>query len=258
MNGNVVAAERAVDGILRALSDSRDLRGEIFEIDSSYYLSSGKLNWDMLDSVARVQGIHGFMEISEVRTVSPVGGTVLANATGQTNNRLSGTIYVNMRVISTGVVHERLASSYTYNIPISGSTNIVDILNDMQRKREYYRALGFQLGYKSGALIYPNWVWANRMYYTRGTPAVKRAKHMLLNGNWDIAEKTLLQDEEYRKLGKRGRVLYNLALANEAQGDIDQAIAYAERAAVECGNKHANEYLVTLRQRKAQLLELQN
>lgn len=255
LNGNVAAAERAVDGVLRALSDSQDLRGEIVEMDSAY-LSNGKLNWDVLDSLAAARGIDGFIELSEIRTVSPVGGTVLANAAGQQNNRLSGTLFMNVHVVSTGEDHERFSVNKTYNIPISGSTNIIDILNDIQRKREYYRALGFQLGYRAGELVYPNWEWVGRKYYTRGTPALKAAKDMLRNGNWDIAEKRLLMDEEYKKLNKRGRVLFNLALVKEAQGEIDMAIQYAERSALECDNKEANEYLVKLRLRKRQIEEL--
>lgn len=250
INGNVTAAERAVDGVLRSLSDTQDMRGEIFNIDSTYYTESGKLNWDMLDSVAKVKGFHGYIELTEVRSISPVGGTILANATGQTNHKLTGTLYVNVHVVSTGENFERYAVNHTYNIQLSGSTNIADVLTDMQRKREYYRALGFQLGYKAGKLIYPNWVWVGRNYYTRGTPALKSAKTMLREGNWELAERRLLMDEEYKKLSKRGRVLYNLALAKEGQGEIDEAIAFAERAALECDNKMANEYLVKLRQRK--------
>lgn len=253
LNGNVAASERAVDGVLRALSNSRDMRGEIFEVDSTHMDSEGNLNWIILDSIAQERGIDGFIELGEIRTVSPVGGTLLANASGQTRNRLSGTLFINVHEVATGKNHERFSVNRSYNIPISGSTNIVDILGDIQRKREYYRALGFELGLRAGSLVYPNWVWVNRKYYTRGTPAVKRAKHMLRQGNWDLAERTLLQDEEYKKLGKRGRVLFNLALAKEGQGELDLAILYAERAASECGNKLANEYLMNLKERQRQM-----
>lgn len=255
LNGNVAAAERAVDGVLRALGDSRSMRGQIFEIDSTHFNTEGELNWTVLDSIARANGIDGFIELSEIRTVSPVGGMVLASATGQTNHKLRGTLFINVHVVSSGVTHYRFSVNRSYNIPVSGSTNIIDILNDVNRKKEYYRALGFNMGYDAGELVYPNWVWVGRMYYTRGTPAIKRAKDMLRHGNWDIAEKQLLMDEEYEKEGKRGRVLYNLALVKEAQGEIDLAILFAERASLECGNKEANEYLVKLRQRKRQMEE---
>ncbi|MCR9173423.1 MAG: DUF6340 family protein [bacterium] len=253
LNGNVAAAERAVDGVLRALTNSRDMRGEIFAIDSTHFGADGELDWTVLDSIAKERGIDGFVELCEIRTISPVGGTLVANATGQTRNRLTGTVFMNVHVVETGENFERFSATRSYNIPISGSTNIIDLLNDIQRKREYYRALGFQLGFEVGSMIYPNWVWVGRKYYTRGTPAVRNARHMLREGNWDLAERTLLQDEEYHKRRKRARVLFNLALANEGQGELDNAILFAERAASEGGSKLANEYLMTLRNRKRQL-----
>jgi hypothetical protein len=75
---------------------------------------------------------------------------------------------------------------------------------------------------------------------------------MIYKGNWDIAEKQLLQDVEHPKEKVRGRTLYNLALIKEGQGEVDVAIEYAERAAL-AGDKLANEYLVKLRGRKRDL-----
>lgn len=253
LNGNVAAAERAVDGLLRALTNSRDIRGEIFEVDSSHFVANGELDWAVLDSIAAERGIDGFVEMNELRTVSPVGGAIMVNATGQTRYRLTGTLFMNVHVVATGENFERFSASRSYNIPTSGSTNIINIMNDLQRRREFYRALGFELGFAVGSMIYPNWMWVGRKYYTRGTPAVRSARHMLRQGNWDLAERTLLNDEEYHKRNKRARVLFNLALANEGQGELDNAILYAERAAAEGGGKLANEYLQTLRNRKRQL-----
>ncbi len=250
VNGNVVAAERAIDGVIQSFNNTLDMRGQIFEIDSSYFLSNGNLNWTMLDSAAAIEGIDGFIELTELRSISPVGGTVLANATKQTQHRLKGTLFVNVHVVETGITYERYGVNYTYNIQLSGSTSIISILNDIQRKREYYRALGFQLGFKAGKLIYPNWVWVGRTYYTRGTPGLKSAKKMLREGNWQLAERRLLMEIDHVKRKKLGRILHNLALAKEGQGEIDAAIDYAERAALECDDKQANEYLVKLRERK--------
>jgi hypothetical protein len=252
INGNVVASERAVDGVLRGLSNSETLRGEIIEGDS-IFSEPGVLDWDYLDSIAVLRGIDGYIELSELKTMSPTGGTVLGNVNGQTRQRLEGTIFVNVHLVESEQRFERYSAWARYNIPTSGSTNIMDILNDMQRKREYYGKLGFTLGHEIGKMLYPNWVWVGRTYYTRGSRALKASKPMLKNGNWDIAEKQLLQDEHNGKLKKRGRVLYNLALAKEGQGDIDAAIMYAERSALECYNKEANKYLVKLRQRKRQM-----
>ena len=76
---------------------------------------------------------------------------------------------------------------------------------------------------------------------------------MIRNGNWDIAEKQLEYGMNGHGRKATGRVYYNLALVNEGQGDLETAIKYAETAALEFGNKHANSYLVELRRRQAQM-----
>lgn len=256
INGNVVASERAEEGILRALERSNYLGGKILATSTEIRNENGAILWENIDSICAQQKIDAIIELIEIKTISPVGGSVLASATGQTNTRLDGYIYTNLYYSGSHASFERLSVRRYYTIPLSGSTSIIDILNDVKRKQEYYRALGYELGYGTGALLYPNWVWVGRDYYTRGSKVLKRARPMIKEGNWDIAEKQLLQDIDHGKEKIRGRVLFNLALVKEGQGDLDQAIHYAEAAALECGNKLANDYLVKLRKRKREMEEL--
>ena len=187
-----------------------------------------------------------------METVTPVGGNILANATGQTEVRLDGSMYVNTYIIKDRLTIEQYRVSHTYHIPTSGTTSIISILNDAQRKSEYFKALGFQLGHKAAALLYPNWVWVNRTYYSKGSKNIKRAKPMIAKGNWDIAEEQLLMELTPKSEKVKRRVLYNLALVKEGQGFITEAIEYAKQAAL-LGDKMANDYLRTLQRRKAQL-----
>lgn len=256
INGNVVASERAVEGVLRGLGRSNVLIGKTLA-EADLRDENGNINWSNIDSICNSQNIEGILELVEVQTISPVGGTLLANATGQTSTRLEGYLYANVYIAKSQQVEERLRIRRYYNIPISGTTSVVDILNDVKRKQEYYRALGYELGYGMARLIYPNWVWVGRDYYTKGSDALKRARPMIKEGNWDIAEKQLLYDIDHHKEKIRGRVLFNLALVKEGQGDIDSAIMYAEKSALECGDKLANEYLVKLRKRKRDLENLE-
>lgn len=252
INGNVVAAERAVDGIYRGLENSRNLTGKAVQTESMRN-EDGSVNWELLDSLGTLNDVDGFIEIAEIRTVTPVGGTVVANAEGNNSTQLRGTAYINYYVLKDHTVHERFAVNRSYRIPTSGSTNILDVLNDMKRKREYYRALGFELGVRAGSLIYPNWVWVNRKYYTKGSRELRQAKPMIRQGNWDIAEKQLEYGLNSHGRKATGRTYFNLALVKEGQGDLETAIKYAETAALEFGNKEANEYLVLLRRRQFQM-----
>lgn len=256
INGNVEAANRAVDGTLRALENSRSLKGQTISNDISLHKENGDVDWEALEKVANEKNIEAFIELTQMETISPVGGNVLANASGQRSARLEGTMYVNYYVPSTKQKYERYKVYYVYNIPLSGSTNIINLLGDAQRKKEYYKALGFQLGYKAGSLIYPNWIWVGRDYYTKGSKVLKRAKPMIKEGNWDIAEEQLLMGLSSGSDKVLGRTTFNLALVNEGQGDIDEAIKYAKESALNYGNKLANEYLITLKKRKRKLEEM--
>jgi hypothetical protein len=256
INGNVEAANRAVDGTLRALENSGSLKGQTLSTDVELHKENGAVNWEELAAISKEKGVEAFIELTQMETVSPVGGNVLANASGQRSARLEGTMYVNYYVPSTKQKYERYKVFYVYNIPLSGSTNVISLLGDAQRKKEYYKALGFQLGYKAGSLIYPNWIWVGRDYYTKGSKVLKRARPMIKEGNWDIAEEQLLMGLAASSDKVLGRTTFNLALVKEGQGEIDEAIKYAKESALSYGNKLANDYLVKLKKRKRQLEEM--
>ena len=257
INGNVEAAERAVQGALRALDKSNTLQGTKVPQLENVYNDDGSVNWTLLDSIAEKEGFHGFIELSKLETQSPVGGTVLANATGQNNMRLDGSMYVNTYIVKDRLAIEQYRVFHRYNIPTSGSTSLISILNDAKRKTEYFKALGFQLGYEAASLLYPNWIWVGRTFYNKGSKILRRAKPMIYEGNWDIAEEQLEMGLNARSDRVRGRVLYNLALVNEGQGELDEAIKYAKESALTCGNKLANDYLRILKRRKQQMAILQ-
>ena len=257
VNGNTVAAERAVEGVLRGLGSSNKFVGETVA-NGQVGSAEGNVNWETIDSICFAQNIEGIIELIEVQTISPVGGSLLASATGQSSTKLEGFLFANIYIANSHELVERLSVCRYYNIRLSGTASIIDILNDVKRKQEYYRALGYELGYGMAQLIYPKWVWVGRDYYTKGSVNLKRARPMIKAGNWDIAEKQLLQDIDYHKEKIRGRVLFNLALVKEGQGEIDNAIMYAEKAALECGDKLANTYLIRLRKRKAQVEQINN
>ena len=257
INGNVEAAKRMVNGVHRAIENSRTLSSVSVTADS-VHAEDGSINWSYLDTIAKQNNLDGFIELAEIRTVAPVGGTIAANMEGKSSTTLEGTAFVNYYVVQDNWAQERWSVRKKYRIPVSGGTSVLDMLGDVQKKREYYRKLGFELGYSAGKLIYPNWVWVNRKFYNKGSKELKRAKPMIYKGNWDIAEKQLQYALDSGSDKVRGRAHYNLALVNEGQGELDEAIQHAETAALEYGNKMANDYLVTLRQRKRQVEILKN
>ena len=68
INGNVAAAERAMDGVLRALDNSNQLKGQTLDISDSIRMEDGELNWAFIDSVCRTRNMQGLIELIEVRS----------------------------------------------------------------------------------------------------------------------------------------------------------------------------------------------
>lgn len=254
VNCNVVTAQRAMDGVLRALEESGNLSGEILMNANDFRDDNGELNWRYIDTLASQREVQGFIEFVEMRTTSPLASAIQTTSEGSRFARIEGTLYVNVYVANTHEKYERYWVRRYYDVPMSGTLTLTTIMADAKRKRDYYRALGFELGYGAGRLVYPNWVWVNRKYYNKGSSNLKRAKPMIQKGNWDIAEKQLERDIDHRSEKIRSRVLYNLALVKEGQGNLGQAINYAEQAAL-AGDKMANEYLRILKRRRDQLAE---
>jgi len=249
-NGNVIAAEQSVTGMIRSLDDSRYLKGVM---TSPIKLRDEKqINWTRVDSICAASGTHGIIEIETFDSQAPVGGTILANATGQTNSPLRGWAYINIYIANSHQHVDRLDIHEVYNIPISGNTNPLNLLSDALRKREFYGHLGNSIGYRIGSLFYSNWVWVNREYYNKGSRTLKMSKQLIRSGNWDLAERQLEPGINSPKNKVAGRSKYNMALVYEAQGRLNEAIAMAERAALENGTKLAYNYINVLKRRTNQ------
>jgi hypothetical protein len=249
-NGNLMAAEQTVIGIMRSLDESGVLKG-VLGASQSLRNSDQTVNWKNVDSICAAMGVQGIIELERFESQAPIGGTVLANATGQTRSPLRGSAYTNIYLSTIHVHADQIDIHEVYNIPTSGNTNPLNLLNDVMRKREYYGHLGFSIGYRIGSLFYSRWVWVNRQYYNKGSRQLRMAKRLIRHGNWDIAEKQLESSIHSHKNKVAGRSKYNMALIYEGQGRIHEAIEMAEKAAFENGTKLAYRYINTLKRRLA-------
>jgi tetratricopeptide (TPR) repeat protein len=246
-NGNVMASERAVLGIIRSFDDSRYLKG--IPANPIILRKGNEINWSRVDSLCEALGAHAIIEIENFETLAPVGGTILANASGQRTSPLRGWAYSNVYIAGTREHIDRLEVGEVYHMPVSGILDPLTMLNDMMRKRELYGHLGQSVGYRTGMMFYSNWVWVGRTYYNKGSRNLRRAKRSIRFGNWNVAERILLQDINSRSNKVAGRAKYNLALVYEGQGRLDEAIQMAERAAFENGTRLAFSYITVLRRR---------
>ena len=250
INGNEITQESSNNGLLQSLSNSSILSGEILRIDANLIRNnSGEIFWSTLDSICDDRKLDGVIDVIELNVNEPIGGTVLASAAGRRSSYIDGQMVSNIYLAYSHLSFERLLINERHRINVANGVSVISILNDMQRKRRIYTDLGFNLGFRTAQLIYPNWIWVNRKYFNKGSKSLKWAKPMIREGNWEIAQKQLINDVNHPKMKIRGRTLYNLAIINEGMGNIEIAINNAEAAALS-GIKVANDYLRILKNRK--------
>ena len=129
--------------------------------------------------------------------------------------------------------------------------NIVEAQKKLPSKRNAINQAGFFAGQQYGLRISPNWIKVNRTYFVGGDDGFKEAKKHVRFNNWEAAEKIWENLSKQPDPKIAGRAYYNLALASEMKGDLDQAIRHANRAFREYRIKEGRQYQAILERRKA-------
>ena len=105
--------------------------------------------------------------------------------------------------------------------------------------------------------IAPTYVSVSRSYYGRGSDGLKRAKNHVKAGDWEGATQIWLQEVNSPDTKVRGKAEYNLALAAEVAGDLETALQWARKGAVDLANSRSRSYVATIERRIADQQRLQ-
>ena len=124
-----------------------------------------------------------------------------------------------------------------------------EAVRGLPKKRDAINASGYNAGIQYGIRISPTWVNMSRDFYVKGDPGLKNAKKYVRNSDWDSAIKIWEQLTENVDKKIAGRASYNLAFAYEIKGDFNKAYRWAKRSSLEFGNKKAERYIETIRDR---------
>ena len=92
----------------------------------------------------------------------------------------------------------------------------------------------------------------NRDYFVRGTENFKIAQRRAQAGDWDGAAELWELETTNRDAKIAGRACYNMAISNEINGNLDQAMLWATKSYADYNNNYALPYLNTLKYRVRQ------
>jgi Family of unknown function (DUF6340) len=128
--------------------------------------------------------------------------------------------------------------------------NPVVAANALIGRKDAVKEVGDKAGHAYAFRIIPYWIRVTRDYYVKGTDNFVMAKRKAQTGNWNEAG-GLWKKETGNPVGKiAGRACYNMAIICEINGELDNAIQWAQKSYENYNNRLALNYVNILRNRK--------
>jgi len=116
-------------------------------------------------------------------------------------------------------------------------------------RKEAVMQISNRLGQDYALRILPYRHRVNREYYVKGTDNFEVGKRRAQTGNWDGAAELWEKETTNSKAKIAGQAYYNMAIINEINGNLEEAIDWASKAYSDYSNKPALDYVRILKNR---------
>jgi hypothetical protein len=113
-----------------------------------------------------------------------------------------------------------------------------------------FREAAFSSGYRYSRRIIPEWYDAERYLYSSGPKEMRRAITLALSGKWEEAGQTWGYLYNTGNVKTKAKAAFNLAVKNESEDKLDEALQWAERSCELLPEKHTLEYVNLLQSRQ--------
>ena len=116
-------------------------------------------------------------------------------------------------------------------------------------RKENIHQVSNQIGHNYAYRLLPTRTRVRREYYVKGSDNFEVAKRRAQTGDWDGAAE-LWNAEINNSKGKiAGRAYYNMAISNEINGNLTEAVEWVQKSYTDYNNKEALDYLKLLKRR---------
>jgi hypothetical protein len=156
----------------------------------------------------------------------------------------------------------RISDEYTevQNTSYAGGPNPLITVDAILQRKETIKQVANNCGHAYAVRILPEFVRVYRDYFIRGgSGSFKIAKRKARSGNWDGAAELWMKETTSSKRKSAGRASYNMAIINEINGNLDEAMKWAQKSYEDYGIRPSLRYINMLKARRAEqhLLEKQ-
>jgi hypothetical protein len=148
-----------------------------------------------------------------------------------------------------------ILDEYTLGRDISSTASGINPLvaaSALNGRIEAVKDVSTQAGQAYAARILPYWIRVSRDYFVGGNENFKTAKRKAQSGNWDGAAEIWKQETKDPDGKLAGRACYNMAIISEINGNLDEAIQWAQKSYEDYRIRLALHYLNILNYRKRQ------
>ena len=148
-----------------------------------------------------------------------------------------------------------ILDEYTLGRDISSSASGINpavAASALNGRIEAVKDVSTQAGQAYAARILPYWIRVSRDYFVGGNENFKTAKRKAQSGNWDGAAEIWKQETKDPDGKLAGRACYNMAIISEINGNLDEAIQWAQKSYEDYRIRLALNYLNILNYRKRQ------
>ncbi|MBE0677234.1 MAG: hypothetical protein IH592_00580, partial [Bacteroidales bacterium] len=128
--------------------------------------------------------------------------------------------------------------------------NPVAAVAGMIHRKDAVKEVSRKAGHIYALRLIPYRLRVTRDYFVKGTDNFKVAKRRAQLGKWDEAAELWKRETLNPKMKVAGRACYNMAIISEINGDIDSAIAWAQKAYSDYRTKLGLRYVRILENRK--------
>jgi len=218
------------------------------------------LTWEQVDGICREQGIDALFALEmydtdthiDYSTASKQIKTPLGNIPGIEHTASMETLVkTGWRIYSPAdraILDEHIVAE---SVIFTGrGINPLTAVSALLGRKEAVKEVSKKAGHIYALRLLPYRFTATRDYYVKGTDNFKIAKRRAQLGKWD--EAALLWEKEIvnPKMKVAGRAHYNMAIINEINGDMEGAIAWAQKAYADYKNKLGLRYVRILENRQ--------
>ncbi len=230
-------------------------------------LFPAELSWDKVESICKANQLDALFVLEMFDTelkVSPNSVPVNINNPMQVVNAVQNvsmttTVKTGWRIYVPGI--RRVIDEYTIsrNTSFSGNANPLSTVDALLQRKEAIKQVANECGHAYAVRILPILTRVYRDYFIRGSDALKIATRRARTGNWDGAAEIWLKEVNSSRSKAAGRACYNMAIINEINGNLDEAIKWAQKAYEDYGVRLSLSYINMLKSRKNEqnLLEKQ-